>query len=392
MSIVIFGDIFSFPEGGAATNRVYTYAKGFTENGIKTHVICFGNDYVKTSRGVIDGIKYYYPFGQDRRSQYFIIRNWKKILKYFRTYSLIRKINKEDKVTAINSWSNSFSTHLFAWFLSRVFGMKMIIECSEHPLRFYQEGSFREKKGALKVYLESHLCDGVFCISNYLVDFYRERKISDKKLLLVPSTVDPSRFEKTGEKPFLKPYIGYFGSLTFKRDSVDLLIKAFALFNRCHPEVHLVIGGFGTADQKQKIKDLIAQLKVGPNATVLDLLPREEITRYITHADALVMVRGKDLESDASYPSKLTEFLSTGNPVLTVTVGEISSYLSDGVHAFLVEPGEPDRMADKLSYIFNNYSLAKEVGRHGKELASGVFNYNFQSKRMIGFINSLISG
>ena len=392
MSIVIFGDIFSFPEGGAATNRVYTYAKGFTENGIKTHVICFANDYVKTGRGVIDGINYYYPFGQDRRSQYFIVRNWKKILKYFRTYSLIRKINKEDKITAINSWSNSFSTHLFAWFLSKVFGMKMIIECSEHPLRFYQEGSFRKKNGALKFYLESHLCDGVFCISNYLVDFYRERKISDKKLLLVPSTVDPSRFEKTGEKPFLKPYIGYFGSLTFKRDSVDVLIKAFALFNRCHPEVHLVIGGFGTADQKQKIKELIAQLKVDPNARVLDLLPREEITRYITHADALVMVRAKDLESDASYPSKLTEFLSTGNPVVTVAVGEISSYLSDGVHAFLVEPGEPDKMADKLSYIFNNYSLAKEVGLHGKELASGVFNYNFQSKRMIDFINSLISG
>jgi glycosyltransferase involved in cell wall biosynthesis len=153
-----------------------------------------------------------------------------------------------------------------------------------------------------------------------------------------------------------------------------------------------VIGGFGTADQKQKIKDLIAQLKVGPNARVLDLLPREEITRYITHADALVMVRGKDLESDASYPSKLTEFLSTGNPVVTVTVGELSTYLSDGVHAFLVEPGEPDKMADKLSYIFNNYGLAKEVGLHGKELASGIFNYNFQSKRMIDFINSLISG
>jgi len=389
MSIVIFGDIFTFPDGGAATNRVYTYAKGFTENGIKTHVICFTNDYLNASTGVIGGINYYYPFGQKKRSKYFLIRNWKKISKYFRAYSLIRKINKEDKITAINSWSNFFFTHFFAWSLAKIFGMKLIIECSEHPLRFYQEGSLRKKKGAIKFYLESHLCDGVFCISNYLVDFHKERKISDKKLFLVPSTVDPSRFEKTGEKPFLKPYVGYFGSLTFKRDNVDLLIRAFALFNKCHPGVYLVIGGFGTTDQKKKIKELIAELKIELNTRVLDLLPREEITRYITHADVLVMVRGKDLESDASYPSKLTEFLSTGKPVVTVNVGEISKYLSDGVNAFLVEPGNGNEIAQKLDYIFNNYDLARHVGEKGKILTDSVFNYYYQSKRMIDFLNSL---
>jgi hypothetical protein len=41
MSIVIYGDVFTFPECSAATNRVYTYAKGFIENGISVHVICF---------------------------------------------------------------------------------------------------------------------------------------------------------------------------------------------------------------------------------------------------------------------------------------------------------------------------------------------------------------
>jgi hypothetical protein len=38
MAIVIFGDNFSFPEGNAATNRIYTYAKGFTENNVNTFV------------------------------------------------------------------------------------------------------------------------------------------------------------------------------------------------------------------------------------------------------------------------------------------------------------------------------------------------------------------
>ena len=46
MSVVIIGDMFSFPEGDAATNRVLTFAKGFLENGQKVHVICFGNEYI----------------------------------------------------------------------------------------------------------------------------------------------------------------------------------------------------------------------------------------------------------------------------------------------------------------------------------------------------------
>jgi hypothetical protein len=39
MAIVIFGDNFSFPEGDASTNRVYTYARGISENGIITPVM-----------------------------------------------------------------------------------------------------------------------------------------------------------------------------------------------------------------------------------------------------------------------------------------------------------------------------------------------------------------
>ena len=52
MSIVIFGDSFSFPEGNAATNRIHTYAKGFTENGISVHVISFANEYITNGDGV----------------------------------------------------------------------------------------------------------------------------------------------------------------------------------------------------------------------------------------------------------------------------------------------------------------------------------------------------
>src|ERR1035437_10510327 len=104
MSIVIFGDLFTFPEGNAATNRVYTYAKGFNENGINVHVICFENEYLTDNDGVIDGINFYHPLAQKKRSKHFIVRRWQKLLKYFNAIKLIKRINNDEKIIAINSW------------------------------------------------------------------------------------------------------------------------------------------------------------------------------------------------------------------------------------------------------------------------------------------------
>jgi glycosyltransferase involved in cell wall biosynthesis len=389
MSIVIFGDLFSFPDGKAATNRVHTYAKGFVENGTSVYIVCFSNEYRIENYGLIDGISYNYPFNQTLRNRYLIVRRWQKLLKYFKTIILIRKINEEDKIVAINLWSNLFLTHLFAWFLAKVFGTKLVSECSEHPLSHHQFGRWKRFQGLVKLYFESRLYDGVLCISNYLIEYYKSKGLDEAKLFLVPSTVEPSRFLQRGESPLQNRYIGYFGSLTFSRDNLDLLINAFADISVLHPEFHLVLGGFCTEKEKKEIEELLHQLDVSKSVLLVDYLTREEIITYITHADILVMVRSRDLDSQASYPSKLTEFLATSKPVISVVVGEISDYLTDGVNAFLVEPENVDALAHKLTYVIDNYNLARDIGIRGKELTETIFNYNFQAKRIIGFINIL---
>ena len=389
MSLLIFGDMFTFPEGNAATNRIYTFAKGFNENNLRVHVVCFGIEYTTDGEGTLNGIHYHHPFGQERRNKYFIIRRFQKFLKYFKTYRLIRKINNHEKITAIIILTNLFLTHLFAWFLSRLFKTKLIIECSEHPLRHFQKGPLNKKQGELKFFLESNLSDGIFCISRFLVDFHRNHGIDGRKLLLVPSTVDPSRFIQTAERPFPFDYIGYFGNITFVRDNVDLLINGFGRICGNHPEIHLVLGGFCSADMKRQMEELITRLNISNRVTLLEYLKREEIINYISNACVLVMVRSQDMQSQASYPSKLTEYLTTGKPVITVNVGEISDFITDKVNAYLVEPGNVTALAEKLEFVLDNYGEALHVGMKGKELTNDVFNYNYQASRMIGFINTI---
>jgi len=387
MSIVIFGDLFSFPEGSASTNRVHTYAKGFYENGISVHVVCFANEYEDSGDGQTNGIYYYHPFGQNKRSKYFVIRRWQKFYKYFKTLALIRDINRKDKIKAINCWTQVFITQMFGFILARIVRTKIIIESREHPMRYYQDSFVKKIQGELKLYFEMKMCDGIFCISRFLMDYYKSKGFNPEKLFLVPSTVDPERFVESGPKLFPHPYIGYFGGLTFLRDNIDLLIKAFSEIIKKNNDIYLVLGGFCLPEEKEQIKNLINELNISSRVELLGFLSREEIISYVTHSDILVMVRGNDLAAQASFPSKLTEFLATSKPVISVNVGEISDFLTDNVNAFLIEPGNISVLTEKLEFVLNNYELARQVGARGKELTSTVFNYSFQAKRMIEFIN-----
>jgi glycosyltransferase involved in cell wall biosynthesis len=310
-------------------------------------------------------------------------------MKYKRTWSVFKKINQADKIAAMNVWSDDLGIKLFAALLAKAFRTKLITECNEHPLRYSVDSVWRRRIDLIKFRLDCYISDGILCISRYLVNFHKQKGVNSKKLFHVPSTVDPSRYNRNGQRPVSEPYIGYFGSLTFKWDNLDILIKAFAQICNTHPSFSLVLGGFYNEDEKKEMLDLIDDLKIRHKVRILNYLTRPEIANYVSHADILAVVRAKDLKSDASYPSKLTEYLATGNPIISVNVGEVSDYLKDGINSYLVEPGNADELAKKIDFVIRNYEEARSIGNKGKELTSGVFNYNFQARRIIEFINSL---
>lgn len=389
MSVVIFGDNFSFPEGDASTNRVHTFAKGLTENGKPVNVICFANEYNSAGDDQINAIRYFHPFGQRKRNKYFLVRRWEKFIKYFRTIKLFRKLNKEEHIEVIIIYTMRLTTHMFAWFLSAILRSSLVKECSEHPMLRFHNGKFKSLAGKIKLRMESKFTDGIFCISRYLIEFFNANGVPENKLFLLPSTVDPTRFDVIGGSPVDFKYVGYFGGLTFDRDNVDVLVKAFKPVSKNHVDIKLILGGFCTAAERKQLEDLIAELELNSQVVLLKYLPRELITRYIGHSYILVMVRSMLLETQASFPSKLTEFLATSKPVITVSTGEIPDYIYDGQNAYVVEAGNTLQISGKLEYIIENYDEALEVGKKGKQLADTVFNYNYQAKRMISFFETL---
>jgi glycosyltransferase involved in cell wall biosynthesis len=391
MAYVIFGDYFTFPEGTASTNRVFTYAKGFIENGIPVHVICFRNDYLENYNGQTEGINYYHPFGQTKRNRYFIIRRWQKFVKYIRALSLLKAINNANRIIAIQVYSEDIFTQLFSFILAKWFKTELLIERSEHPLRNFQDNYLKKFAGKIKVFIETRLYDGIFCISTYLIDFYVKSGFSLGKICLVPSTVDTGRFNHHFSPPLKFKYILYVGSLTIQKDGVNILIESFAKICDKYPEMKLVlIGEADTLNEELMLKRLVSSLKIETERVkFLGRLSRNDIPAYLCNAQILALARPQNIISDAGFPSKLTEYLAAGKPVVVTRVGEIPAYLQDNESAFLSVPDSAEAFAGKLDFVLSNYEFAQKVGLKGKDLTATVFNYKYQAKRMLEFMKSL---
>jgi len=259
-------------------------------------------------------------------------------------------------------------------------------------LRYYKtDNSLQQFYGNFKVALEIKLYDGIFCISNYLINFYKKKGFSSKKLFLVPSTVDTERFNRHFNSKLPYDYMLYCGALTIQKDGVNILIESFRKISQKHHKINLVLIGKGESfnDDERVIRDLAARVNMGERIIFLGQISRTEVPAYMCNAKILVLARPKSILADAGFPSKLTEYLATGKPVVVTKVGEIPLYLTDNENAFIAEPDSIDAFADKLDYVLENYEFARQVGEKGKELTATIFNYNFQAKRMIDFIKSL---
>jgi glycosyltransferase involved in cell wall biosynthesis len=390
MSVVFFGDRFTFPEGNAATNRVYSYAKGCIENKTNAYVICFGNDYSENLSGITSGIKYYNLYESKNVDKHVFSTFWCKFAKYLKAPILLKRLNNKEKIIAIHLYTNRYLVELFVYLIARFIGSKITLERNEHPFQDFGHSIIERIKLRLVLGCEPRLFDGILCISNYLADFYRNKGFKEQQILIIPGTVDTDRFCPDTESPLHFEYIFYCGSLTILKDGVDILIKSYSEISEKYGELYLVLAGKGdTVEEETTIRRLVNDIGLGDKVIFLGQVSRNEIPRYIIHSKILALARPSSFIADAGFPSKLTEYLASGKPTVVTRVGEIPYYLKDNDTAFIVDPDSVYSFSRKLEFVLDNYEAALKVAERGKDLTQSVFNYNYQGKRLIEFLKGL---
>lgn len=224
------------------------------------------------------------------------------------------------------------------------------------------------------------------CMTNTLLDYYRKMAKPDAKFMHLPMTVDLKRFQNVSTiNVYNKPYIAYTGTFNNAKDGVDILIKSFAKIANKYPQYHLYLAGYWHYDVSMQEK-LIEEFGLTNRITYLGVLNKDQIPAFVCNADLLVLSRPDSHQAQGGFPTKLGEYLATGNPVCVTKVGEIPDYLEDNVSAFMATPGDVDSFADAMDRALSNPDNAKNVGLTGLKVAQREFNSEIQAKRLAEFL------
>lgn len=252
-------------------------------------------------------------------------------------------------------------------------------------------GNSRQKTDADKTALSfekalMHI-DRFAIMTKTLLENYKKMSKPKAKFMHLPMTVDLSRFQKVpSTTKYTKPYIAFTGTFNNAKDGVDVLIKAFAKIANEYPQLHLYLAGFWHYDVPGQ-KNLIKSFGLDHRITYLGVLDKSDIPEFVCNATILALSRPDSHQAQGGFPTKLGEYLATGNPVAVTNVGEIPNYLTDGVSAFMAIPGDVESFANAMNTALADTDLARKVGLEGKRIAEKNFNLDIQASRLYDFLN-----
>jgi len=229
-------------------------------------------------------------------------------------------------------------------------------------------------------------CFGI--MTNALLEHFKKLAKPEAKFLHLPMTVDMSRFENVQrEERYGNPYIAFTGCLDRQKDGVDILIEAFVKVADKYPSLDLVLAGFTTYDTPDILK-LVSEHHLDNRIKYIGTLKGDEIPSFVCNAKVLALSRPDSHQARGGFPTKLGEYLASGNPVCVTRVGEIPNYLEDNVSAFISSPGDVDSFADALDRALRDSEKANEVGRNGRRIAERYFCVDLQTERLVAFLTS----
>lgn len=157
------------------------------------------------------------------KSRSFIGRRIDEIYAY--TALILLGFVKLNKNTVSLYYSSYTIPAIIIYIIRRIKGGIFLKEENEHPsVRLRRKNSFEK---ILFIGLHYGLFDGYLLISNALIKYFENRVSRTKPTLHVPIMIDFKIFEGKILNEPRKNEVVYSGAISFKKEGVDVLIKAF---------------------------------------------------------------------------------------------------------------------------------------------------------------------
>lgn len=381
---------YSFPEGKAATNRIKAYSKGLIACGVEVDVIVFFTRDVNDGNpisGNHEGIQYEY-INLTSSNNRIIKHTWDRVKIISRTYSYLKASNQSKPYDYLFLSFDHPVWLLVFGIMSHILGIRNSFICDEFPDAIRRMKQRVPVSQILLYKLASCFIDCRILMTEALQRFY-DSKVCKKPTYILNSIVDTDKFNGITRQIPPRKYLCYMGSLILVKDNVDNIVKAFSLIADNYDELDLYIYGPPKSTDALILRQLIMELGLSERVFLKGWAIFSDVPQILSNASILVTSQPDTKRAEGGFPTKMAEYMMSRTPMIVTNVGEISKYVTDKKNAFIVEPSDPQKYAEAISFVMENPDIAAEVAERAFIDANQNYNVSSVVKPLVSFLQKL---
>lgn len=394
---VIYTGNFLFPDGNAAGKRVWGNAKAIKAAGYEVICFCFRkeNPTFGLQKKICDDMPIYtipYSRGINRVNNLYPAVLFKRIL------SEVRKTYDIDSVIMYGTLGTSG------------YNMSVVRTCKKQGIRLICDkvDLFDEphKNNLLRYWLKKRdlyvmdhkilpSCDKWIAVSDYL----KKRMPDPEKTIIIPPLSVEVKSSKVGD--VLQPTTFAYASMIAEKsipvsewkDRVDATIDVFYTLQQKNKvnDFRVCFIGFSCEqlleqfpeNQRAEYQEKLRTLE--NNVIFYGLMSNARAQEIISQADFTILLRDSKTCTNAGFPTKVSESLSLGVPVVANATSDIAMYVKDMVNGCIVPPpNDIEGIANRLIELISLSRAQKDYMRNNA-VRINTFYYKEYIKRIAEF-------
>lgn len=318
------------------------------------------------------------------------------------------------RITRLPQWINMYNTPIVTSIRQFVRRTHADIIHVHSPPPFTERFAAKGAKEAGKPFVVTHHCDlelkGIF--GNTAVNFYQNflgkyplekadrvisttesyattsRTLWDTDVTVIPNAVDIKRFnlENKGELIRDKYSIGndplalFVGRLV-PHKGIGILIRSLSYTRKGK----LLIVGDGP--YKKWLIDLVKKLDLNERVVFVGPVDDYWLPSYYSATDVVILPSTSRLEA---FGIVGLEGMASGKPLILSDIPGVRDVISEK-EGYIVEPLDPNAIAEALEKIWGAPEMAREMGKRGRERVEALFSWEKVSKDVEEVFNEILT-